>query len=224
MDNQPICMEIDTGVGPSLVSQSTFNELFPNRPLSPSSVRLRTYSGEPITVLGQIEANVQYKEQKAQLPLLVVKCQGPTLLGRGWLQRLQLDWSEIHSIRSNPLQALLDRHAPVFQEGLGELRDFRAKILVDPNAQPRFCKARQVPYALRGKVEHELTRLTQEGILRPVQFAEWAAPIVPVLKSDKSSVRICGDFKQTVNQAAKLDRFILGGGCVILCMLCSYYP
>ena len=79
--------------------------------------------------------------------------------------------------------------------------------MVDPNAQPRFCKARQVPYALRGKVEQELTRLTQEGILQPVQFAEWAAPIVPVLKSDKSSVRICGDFKQTINQAAKLDRY-----------------
>ena len=29
VDNRPICMEIDTGVGPSLVSQSTFNELFP---------------------------------------------------------------------------------------------------------------------------------------------------------------------------------------------------
>ena len=119
VDSQPICMEIDTGVGPSLISESTFNELFPDRPLSPSSVRLRTYSGEPITVLGCIDANVQYKEQKAQLPILVVKCQGPTLLGRSWLQRLQLDWAEIHSIRNNSLQTLLDRHAPVFQEGLG---------------------------------------------------------------------------------------------------------
>ena len=95
----------------------------------------------------------------------------------------------------------------MFQEGLGELRDFRAKILVDPDAQPRFCKARQVPYALREKVEQELSRLTEEGILQPVQFAEWAAPIVPVLKSDKSSVRICGHFKQTVNQVAKPDRY-----------------
>lgn len=98
VDNQPMCMEIDTGVGPSLVSEATFNELFPDRPLSPASVRLRTYSGEPITVLGSIEADVQYKAQKAQLPLLVVKCQGPTLLGRSWLQHFQLGWSELHSI------------------------------------------------------------------------------------------------------------------------------
>ena len=60
---------------------------------------------------------------------------------------------------------------------------------------------------MRTKVEQELERLTKEGIIELVQYAEWAAPIVPVLKSDKTSVRICGDFKLTVNQASKLDRY-----------------
>ena len=32
-------------------------------------------------------------------------------------------------------------------------------------------------------------------------------PIVPVLKQDKVSVRICDDFKITINQASKLDRY-----------------
>ena len=94
VDNKPICMEIDTGVGPSLVSEATFKELFPNRDLLPSPIRLRTYSGEPINVLGSFTADVQYKRQQAQLPLLVVQCAGPSLLGRSWLQCLQLDWQE----------------------------------------------------------------------------------------------------------------------------------
>ena len=46
-----------------------------------------------------------------------------------------------------------------------------------------------------------------EGIIKPVQFADWAAPIVPVVKSDGKSLRISGDFKLTVNQASKLDRY-----------------
>ena len=158
-------------------------------------------------MLGSFTADVQYKRQQAQLPLLVVQCAGTSLLGRSWLQCLQLDWQEIYSMRENSLRSLLERHAAVFKEGLGELQGFEAKILVEPDAQPRFCKARQVPYALREKVEQELTRLTEDGILRPVQFSEWAAPIVPVLKSDTTSVRICGDFKQTVNRVAKLDRY-----------------
>ena len=56
-------------------------------------------------------------------------------------------------------------------------------------------------------VEEELDRLQREDIIEPVQFAEWAAPIVPVVKKDKKSLRICGDFKRTVNSASKLDKY-----------------
>ena len=78
--------------------------------------------------------------------------------------------------------------------------------MVDLKATPRFHKARAVPYVYRELVEKELDRLVQEGILEPVEFVDWASPIVPVSKKDKNSVRICGDFKQTVNPVLRLDR------------------
>jgi hypothetical protein len=71
----------------------------------------------------------------------------------------------------------------------------------------KFYKARMVPYNLRELVDDEIKRLKAEGIISPVAYTEWAAPIVPVLKSDKKSVRICGDFKQTCNRAAKRDSY-----------------
>ena len=86
------------------------------------------------------------------------------------------------------MRAVLDRHADVFKEELGTLQGFKAKILVDADAEPHFCKAHSVPYALTDKVEEELTLLTKEGILEPIQFSDWASPIVPVLKSDELSV------------------------------------
>ena len=70
---------------------------------------------------------------------------------------------------------------------------------VEPGAKPHYAKARSVPYALRQKVEEELDRLVAEGILEPIEYSDWAAPIVAVVKSDKKSVRICGDFRTTVN-------------------------
>ena len=45
-----------------------------------------------------------------------------------------------------------------------------------------------MPYALRHIVEGELEQQQKEGIIAPVQFADWAAPIVPVMKSDQKSV------------------------------------
>ena len=71
---------------------------------------------------------------------------------------------------------------------------------------PKFCKACVVPYAMRKLVE-ELDPLQEDGIIEPIQFSEWAAPIVPVMKADKKSVRICGDYKVNVNQAAKVDQY-----------------
>ena len=87
------------------------------------------------------------------------------------------------------------------------MKGFTAKIYVDPEATPRFNPARSVPYALREKVEQELVRLTEEGVIEPVETAEWAAPIVAVLKHDRTNVRICGDFRVTVNPVSKLDRY-----------------
>ena len=118
-----------------------------------------------------------------------------------------MDWREIHSIQRSPIEALLEKYHSVFQETLGTLQNFKAHIYIDPAAKPKYCKARPIPYAVKAKVEEELDRLVAEGTLEPVQMAEWASPIVPVVKSDKKSVRICGDFKQTLNPVAKLDKY-----------------
>uniref|UniRef100_A0AAV2K5K2 Gypsy retrotransposon integrase-like protein 1 n=1 Tax=Knipowitschia caucasica TaxID=637954 RepID=A0AAV2K5K2_KNICA len=59
---------------------------------------------------------------------------------------------------------------------------------------------------MRKKVETELERLTKQGVIEPVKFSEWAAPIVPVLKPD-GGARICGDYKLTVNPVSKLEQY-----------------
>ena len=55
-----------------------------------------------------------------------------------------------------------------------------------------------VTCVLGDKVAAELSRL-EKGVLKKVESSDWATPIVPVLKPD-GTVRICGDFKLTLNQ------------------------
>ena len=106
------------------------------------------------------------------------------------------------------MQSLLQQYSAVFSEEVGKLEGVEAKSVIDPAISPKFCRARTVPHALKPKVEFELRRLQQAGIIDPIEHSDWAAPIVPVVKKD-GSVRICGDYRLTVNHAAKPDTYLL---------------
>ena len=209
-----LTMEVDTGATLSLISQATYRKLWTKGdapPLHRTEARLKSYAGEPIAVEGSINVDVKYLDQYASLPLLVVTGDGPSLLGRDWLKHFKLDWSQLNSVKRDhdaSIQQLLDRHPALFKDELGKLEGETAKIYIDSDAKPQFYRARQVPYTLKVQVEAEIDRLVKEGVIEPVQFSEWAAPVVPVLKRD-GSVRLCGDYKSTVNRAAKTDTYPL---------------
>ena len=80
----------------------------------PSQVKLHSYSGEAIPVLGTVDVVVKYGVQIATLPLLVVKGEGPNLLGRNWLGVLKLDWHEIFWLHNASLKEVLDKHKAAF--------------------------------------------------------------------------------------------------------------
>jgi hypothetical protein len=194
----------------SLISEAMYLQLWDAPPkLLPTSTRLRTYSGQQLTILGALEVVVEYGEQKITRSLLVVEGAGPSLLGRDWLEEIRLDWRSFavqHTSSGFAVEDLLSKHESLFRSELGEARNITAAFHLKQQATPRFCNARSVPYALGEKIEVELERLQKEGIIEPVPFSEWAAPIVPVMKQD-GTVRICGDYKLTVNKVSKTDSY-----------------
>ena len=78
------------------------------------------------------------------------------------------------------------------------------------NTKPYYFRPRSISYFLHEKVDQELQRLQKEGIIKPIQFSDWTAPIVPILKADGHHVCICiCDYKVTINQVAKLNGYPL---------------
>ena len=57
-------------------------------------------------------------------------------------------------------------------------------------------------------IECELDRLQSERIISPVEYSDWAASIIPILKVD-GTVCICGDYKMMINRYSKLDGYPL---------------
>ena len=210
IDNCPLTMELDTGAAVSVISGTTFCSMFGNTAnLQQSNATLRTYLGKELPLLETIEVQVQYESQQATLLLFVIKGQGATLLGQYWLKSIHINWSKINLIDfDNSVEKLLAQHSKLFHLKLGTLQGIEAKIFVPQNAQPYFYKPRPVTYSLKSNIEQELERLEKAGVITPVQFSDWAAPIVPVVKSD-GSVRICGDYSVTVSTVSKVDSYSL---------------
>ncbi len=92
VNSTDLVMEIDTGASLSIISELYYHKKFGNTELEPTEIVLRTYSGENIDIKGVIMVTVIHNSQSATLPLVVVKGNGPTLLGRNWLSELCLDW------------------------------------------------------------------------------------------------------------------------------------
>ena len=213
VNGRALPMEIDTGAAVSLISERVQKQEYPSAVLRPSDVTLRTYTDERMDVLGEMLVEVVYENQRKTLLLIVVAGAGPSLFRRNWLEHLTINWRQVLSVTCMPtmqtqLQALLKKYHQVFTDELGTIRDLKASLQVHPDAQPKFWKARTVPYALRPAVEQELECLEASGIIEPVSHSDRAAPIVVVPKKDGRH-RICGDYKVTVNQALEVEQYPL---------------
>ena len=167
---------------------------------------LRTYSKHSLSVRGSISVKVKCNGNICTLNLLVVKGNGPALLGRDWIKKINLDWSSVNRVAPESFEELCNRYPEVFQPTLGKVTGIKAKLHVMTGAIPRFCKPRSVPYALRDAVEAQLNKMEADGVITPVNFSEWAAPTVNFPKVDQTG-RICGDYKVSINPWLEVDQY-----------------
>ena len=174
IEGNSLTMEVVTGAAVSIISSKTWNSTpnFCKLSLQPNPDTLRSYTGETITVLGELSVQVEYHGQNATLPLLVVQNNGPSLIGHNWLARIQLDWKSIFSIKDGQsLESLLTQHSDVFREELGTVKDVKVKLYVKENCTPKFFKPRTLPLALCDKVSNELDKLEASGIIIPAKLS-----------------------------------------------------
>ena len=107
--------------------------------------------------------------------------------------------TQVHQMSEDTMATeIMTEFADVFKDELGILKGIEAAITVQEFAPPQFRKPRPVPFALRDKVEKQIDKQVEEGELIPIEKSEWAAPIVVVSKKD-GGIRICGDFKVSIN-------------------------
>lgn len=203
-----IQMELDTGASVSLISKNLYEKLKWQVKIVPSNVVLSTVTGQALPVVGECVVSVVYKEKAYDnMTIFVVESEGPPLLGRDWLARIPLDWPEIKSVQQETTQHKIAevkrKYSKLFDGKLGKVEGVTAKLELSEDAVAKFCKPRPVPFATKDLIAAEIAALVESGVLKKVDYSDWASPIVPVRKPS-GKLRICGDFSVTVNKFLKI--------------------
>ena len=106
------------------------------------------------------------------------------------------------------LDELLHQCNSVFEDKLGFVKDMKVKLFVQENSKPKFFKAHTFPLTLCDKVSDKLDNLQAKSVIVLVKFSSWAALVVPVIQCN-GNVRLCGDYKLTLNSVAKNEAYPL---------------
>lgn len=198
--------EVDTGSKISAISKKLYDKMFYKFPIISKILTFKSYTGDVIQTLGYILVTITYNNKELKLKLYVITNGGPPLMGRTWIKQLKLssfDALNNHHYVSDDnslAKTLKDEYPEVFTEGLGT---FKSQIRLYLNdTTPVFVKARPLPLAMRVRVERELDRLQAEGVIYKVDRSDYGTPIVPVVKTN-GDIRICGDYKVTINPRLK---------------------
>ena len=214
LNGYSVSLQLDTGATVTLLSETTW-ESIDCPTLQPTDVQLQNYSQEEIPILGKCQVKVQCQGKSANLFVVVSKGDRQNLLGRTWIDSLKLDLNKIYHMNAvdaspihSTLSTLINCYSSIFKDGLGHCHKLKVHLTLKPDATPKFCKSRLLPFSIKPAVEQDLNRQIQNGVLQRVDHSQWATPIVVVPKPSKA-VRICGDFSVTVNPQLNINRYPL---------------
>ncbi|XP_028164567.1 uncharacterized protein K02A2.6-like isoform X2 [Ostrinia furnacalis] len=201
--------QIDSGSAVTAISDKIYQLKFQNVPLKSTNKRLLSYTGEKISCLGIIRLAFTYNNVTNSLDVYVVKHGGPPILGRDFISRFKLALLPINFLSTDDLlEQLQSRYPFVFSDSLGKFNKYKVTLQLTENSKPIFFKPRPVAFALKSKIDAEIDRLISIGVLKPVQHAAYASPIVPVLKRN-GSIRLCADYSVSINKQLLVEQYPL---------------
>ncbi|XP_058828745.1 uncharacterized protein K02A2.6-like [Topomyia yanbarensis] len=212
VNNRKISLQLDTASDISIISEKTWCQI--GRPTSSLvTIEASTASGKPLKLEFQCTCEISINGEKRQARFYVVK-QHLNLIGLDLIDQFNF-WSmpmdsfcnHINS-SSTVISTLKQAFPTVFNDAPGVCTKAKVHLTLKEGAKPVFRPKRPVAYAMYKTVDEELDRLENAGIITPVEYSEWAAPIVVVRKAS-GAVRICGDYSTGLNDALQPHQYPL---------------
>ncbi|XP_053690985.1 uncharacterized protein K02A2.6-like [Sabethes cyaneus] len=211
LNGVPVRLQFDTASDISIVSAETWCRL--GKPATrPPSVQARAASGDPLSLISEFDCSINVNGI-VQTGTVFVVAQNLHIMGLDLIEAFQLDSVPMKAfcqqIDSSTVVDKLKADFPeVFSTTLRKCSKATVKLELKPGQKPVFRPKCQVAYATYRAVDDELDRLERMKIITPVDYSEWAAPIVVVRKAN-GNIRICGDYSTGLNDALQPHQYPL---------------
>ncbi|XP_055623545.1 uncharacterized protein K02A2.6-like [Toxorhynchites rutilus septentrionalis] len=212
INSVPVRLQFDSASDISVISTETWKHLG-EPPVRTSSVTAKTASGDPLQLLSEFDCSVMINGVTKVCTVFVV-AQDLHILGLDLVETFQLDTLPMNVLcrQVSDSRSYADRlkqtYPSVFSTSLGYCTKVTIKLDLKPGQNPVFRPKRPVAYAMYQAVDEELDRLERLKIIEPIDYSEWAAPIVVVRKAN-GNIRICGDYSTGLNNALQPHQYPL---------------
>ncbi|KAL7077667.1 hypothetical protein ACQ4LE_002821 [Meloidogyne hapla] len=220
---------LDSGAQISCINEHTWEKVG-SPVLTKVNFSGKSYTGDEFAILGNFVSKVELNGVEENLLVYVTK-EKMNLFGLPWIVNFEkrlgypivtsILQNEIKSmVKNNELVYVVESNSPeiqtelknkfsrVFEEGLGHCSKMKAHLHLKSEAKPVFVRARPVPIGVKKAVEDEIDRLLSIGAINPIEFANWAAPILAVKKAN-GKIRVCIDYSTGLNEALELNKYPL---------------
>lgn len=210
--------EVDSGTAFTFLPHSKFDSLNTNVKIQQCDVTFRSYTENIFKPIGKVNVDVEYQGTRSTEALFIVPDGFDTLLGQTWIRHLNIRLSDIdHENYGNNsavrqvmaldnIDDVASTYPKVFEQKVGCIPNLKVSLKLREKTVPCYFRQREVPYALRDKVEKELDNLEEQGIISKVQASDWGSPLVIIPKADQT-VRLCVDYKLAVNKCFVNDNY-----------------
>ncbi|XP_070152511.1 uncharacterized protein [Polyergus mexicanus] len=153
VNGKSLTMEMDTRSTVSTIPESIRKHLWPKIRVKKTARKFKAVRDSVVTPTGVIKnMSIELEEIRAVGDLYIIETANP-LIERPWLKQFKLF----------PLAGSIYRR--------------KVEIKVKSGTNLVFKKARPLPFALVNKVNKELDKLLEAGVIEPVDRSEWASPM-----------------------------------------------
>ena len=210
--------EINTVKIRALKAYSATVEVLINRKF----ITMVAYTNVAVETLGEALVEVKAFGLMRKVLVMIVARHDTPLFGLDWCIEFgvqmppgvkigsikQGDTGMLQGQLDSEVQALITEFGQLFEDKPSTIIGHKAVVHLKSGAIPKVHSARPIPFPMRRAVETELERLVEQGVIEAVDASttpiEWASPIVCTKKSS-GEIRICVDFKTTINPHIYID-------------------